>query len=89
MARIGGSIWSTEKTLSFWRRTNGCDAQDTSVVDFDHRDQSDPTLRGALSGRLRPPQGHRKPDCNAGLPDRIEQRGQIEIERIVERQQRA
>jgi polyhydroxybutyrate depolymerase len=36
-------FWSTERTFAFWRRVNGCDAQDTDVVDLDHRDPSDPT----------------------------------------------
>jgi polyhydroxybutyrate depolymerase len=52
---LAAGIWSREKTLSFWRRTNGCDAQDMNVVDFYHRDQSDPTTATRISSRC--PQG--------------------------------
>jgi len=34
-------FWSTEKTLAFWRRVNGCEAQDAASIDLDDRDQSD------------------------------------------------
>jgi polyhydroxybutyrate depolymerase len=34
-------FWSTEKTLDFWRRANGCEAQDAAVADLDDRDKSD------------------------------------------------
>jgi len=36
-------FWSTQQTFDFWRRANGCDAQDAAAVELDHRDQTDPT----------------------------------------------
>ena len=34
-------FWSTEKTLEFWRRANGCETQDAAAADLDDRDKSD------------------------------------------------
>lgn len=48
-------FWSTEKTLAFWRRVNGCEAQDTAVVELDHRDPSDRTTVTRIESRC--PQG--------------------------------
>jgi polyhydroxybutyrate depolymerase len=36
-------FWSTQQTFDFWRRVNGCGAEDSAVVNLDHRDPSDPT----------------------------------------------
>jgi polyhydroxybutyrate depolymerase len=35
--------WSTEKTLAFWRRINGCEDKDASVTDMADRDPTDRT----------------------------------------------
>jgi polyhydroxybutyrate depolymerase len=42
-------FWSTQQTFDFWRRVNGCDAQDAAMVDLDHRDPSDPTTVTRIS----------------------------------------
>jgi polyhydroxybutyrate depolymerase len=34
-------FWSTEQTLAFWQRANGCDEQETTRVDLDDRDATD------------------------------------------------
>ena len=36
-------FWSTAKTLAFWRRANGCEAQDAAVIDLEDHDQNDQT----------------------------------------------
>jgi polyhydroxybutyrate depolymerase len=47
-------FWSTEKTFAFWRRVNGCDAQDAEIVDLPHRDKSDPTTVTRITSRCPP-----------------------------------
>ena len=42
-------FWSTQRTFDFWRRVNGCDAQDSAVSELDHRDPSDPTTVTRIS----------------------------------------
>jgi polyhydroxybutyrate depolymerase len=44
-------FWSTMKTFDFWRRVNGCDAQQTDVAELEHRDPSDPTSVTRMSAR--------------------------------------
>ena len=34
-------FWSTERTLAFWRRVNGCEEQDATAADLDDRDTTD------------------------------------------------
>ncbi|MFB9268254.1 alpha/beta hydrolase family esterase [Bradyrhizobium erythrophlei] len=34
-------FWSTDKTLAFWRRVNGCDAKDAATAELEDRDRSD------------------------------------------------
>jgi polyhydroxybutyrate depolymerase len=36
-------FWSTEKTLEFWRRANGCEIRDAGVTDLEDRDKTDQT----------------------------------------------
>jgi polyhydroxybutyrate depolymerase len=49
-------FWSTAKTLDFWRRANGCDAQDANTVDLDDRDRADQSTVTRISSRC--PPGH-------------------------------
>jgi polyhydroxybutyrate depolymerase len=35
------TVWSTEKTIEFWRRINGCEAGDGNAIDLDDIDRSD------------------------------------------------
>ena len=44
-------FWSTERTFAFWRRINGCDAQETAATDLEHRDPSDPTSVTRITSR--------------------------------------
>jgi polyhydroxybutyrate depolymerase len=38
-------FWSTERTLAFWRRVNGCEEQDATAADLENRDTTDhPTV---------------------------------------------
>jgi polyhydroxybutyrate depolymerase len=48
-------FWSTEETLLFWRRINGCDAGDAASTDLDDRDTSDQTTVTRVASRC--PQG--------------------------------
>jgi polyhydroxybutyrate depolymerase len=48
-------FWSTEKTLDFWRRVNGCEAQDAGTVDLKNHDQTDQSTVTRISSRC--PQG--------------------------------
>jgi polyhydroxybutyrate depolymerase len=34
-------FWSTERTLAFWRRVNGCEQQDAAATDLEDRDTTD------------------------------------------------
>jgi polyhydroxybutyrate depolymerase len=34
-------FWSTERTLAFWRRVNGCEEQDATAADLEDRDTTD------------------------------------------------
>jgi polyhydroxybutyrate depolymerase len=47
-------FWSAEKTLGFWRRANGCEAQDAAVTDLDDRDKSDQSTVTRISSRCPP-----------------------------------
>jgi polyhydroxybutyrate depolymerase len=44
-------FWSTEKTFDFWRRANGCEAQEAAVADLDDRDKSDQSTVTRISAR--------------------------------------
>ena len=44
-------FWSTEKTLDFWRRANGCETQDAAAADLDDRDKSDRSTVTRISSR--------------------------------------
>jgi polyhydroxybutyrate depolymerase len=44
-------FWSTQKTLDFWRRANGCEAQDADVTDLDDSDKADQTTVTRISSR--------------------------------------
>ena len=44
-------FWSTEKTLDFWRRANGCETRDVAVADLDDRDKSDQSTVTRISAR--------------------------------------
>jgi polyhydroxybutyrate depolymerase len=69
-------LWSTGQTLAFWRRVNGCEDRDASVVPLEDRDRNDqstvtavsshcPAGRGAMLYRVNGG-GHRMPGW---LPD--------------------
>lgn len=47
-------FWSTEKTLDFWRRANGCEMQNAAVADLDDRDKSDQSTVTRISSRCPP-----------------------------------
>ena len=47
-------FWSTAKTLDFWRRANGSDAQDANTVDLDDRDRADQSTVTRISSRCPP-----------------------------------
>jgi polyhydroxybutyrate depolymerase len=47
-------FWSTQKTLDFWRRANGCEAQDADVTDLDDSDKADQTTVTRISSRCPP-----------------------------------
>ena len=42
-------FWSTEQTLAFWRRVNGCDSGDGATANLDDRDRSDQSTVTAVS----------------------------------------
>jgi polyhydroxybutyrate depolymerase len=48
-------FWSTEKTLAFWRRANGCETENADVSELDDRDRSDQSTVTRISSRC--PQG--------------------------------
>jgi len=47
-------FWSTEKTLDFWRRANGCGMQDPAVTDLDDRDRTDGSTVTRILSRCPP-----------------------------------
>ncbi len=47
-------FWSTEKTLGFWRRANGCDTQDAAVADLDDLDRTDESTVTRILSRCPP-----------------------------------
>jgi polyhydroxybutyrate depolymerase len=47
-------FWSSEKTLAFWRRANGCEAQDADAVDLGDSDKSDQSTVTRISLRCPP-----------------------------------
>jgi polyhydroxybutyrate depolymerase len=44
-------FWSTEETLLFWRRSNGCEADDASSVELQHRDTADQSTVTLVNSR--------------------------------------
>jgi polyhydroxybutyrate depolymerase len=77
-------FWSTEQTLAFWRRVNGCDMQDANAVDLDNRDKADQSTVTRISSRCPPGRdvvlyrindgGHRMPGAvaDARLPRMVD-----------------
>jgi polyhydroxybutyrate depolymerase len=69
-------FWSAEETLAFWRRVNGCEAQNAASIDLDDRDPSDQSTVTRVESRCPPGRdvvlyrvnggGHRMP---SSLPD--------------------
>jgi polyhydroxybutyrate depolymerase len=53
-------FWSTAQTLDFWRRANGCEAGDATVVDLEHRDFTDRTTVSRI-------ESHSPPGCDVVL----------------------
>lgn len=49
-------FWSTEETLAFWRRLNGCETDDTEVTDLPDRAPADHSTVTRISSRC--PRGH-------------------------------
>ena len=47
-------FWSAERTLAFWRRVNGCEAQDAATTDLDDRDHADQSTVTLISSRCPP-----------------------------------
>lgn len=64
-------FWSTQNTLAFWRRVNGCRAGDAAVTDFGDRDPADQSTVTRIESHCPPGQdvvlyrvnggGHRMP----------------------------
>ena len=44
-------FWSTEKTLAFWRRVNGCEAKDAGTSELEDRDRADRSTVTRISSR--------------------------------------
>jgi polyhydroxybutyrate depolymerase len=69
-------FWSTDKTLDFWRRANGCETKDAGAVDLEDRDKADQTTVTRIGSNCPPGRdvvlyrvnhgGHRMP---GGFPD--------------------
>jgi polyhydroxybutyrate depolymerase len=53
----GDGYWSTEQTLNFWRRINGCEEADASAVDLEDRDPGDQTTVTRISSPCPPGRG--------------------------------
>src|SRR5882757_3566766 len=47
-------FWSTEKTLAFWRRANGCETRDGAATDLEDRDKADQSTVTKISSRCPP-----------------------------------
>ena len=47
-------FWSTEKTLAFWRRANGCEARDGAATDLEDRDRADQSTVTKIASRCPP-----------------------------------
>jgi polyhydroxybutyrate depolymerase len=47
-------FWSTEKTVQFWRKLNGCEETDAASVDLDDRDPSDDSTVTRISSTCPP-----------------------------------
>jgi polyhydroxybutyrate depolymerase len=69
-------FWSTERTLAFWRRANGCEARDGAATDLADRDKTDQSTVTKIASRCPPGRdvvlyrvnggGHRMP---GSIPD--------------------
>jgi polyhydroxybutyrate depolymerase len=44
-------FWSTQRTLGFWRRANGCETQDADADDLGDRDPADQSTVTRISSR--------------------------------------
>ena len=51
-----GGFWSTEQTLAFWRRINGCAPEDAAATDLDDRDPDDQSTVTLITSNC--PAGH-------------------------------
>jgi polyhydroxybutyrate depolymerase len=70
-------FWSTEKTLAFWRRANGCEAKEEAATELDDRDKTDQTTVTKISARCPPGRdvvlyridggGHRMPGSDSDV----------------------
>ena len=68
-------FWSTEKTLGFWRKSNGCEAKDAAVTELEDTDRNDRSTVTRIDSKCPPGRdvvlyrvndgGHRMP----GNPD--------------------
>ena len=47
-------FWSTEKTLAFWRRINGCEARDAGTINLEDRDTGDQSTITRIESRCPP-----------------------------------
>src|ERR1700730_6916039 len=47
-------FWSTERTLAFWRRVNGCEEQDAAAADLEDRDSTDHSTVTQISSNCPP-----------------------------------
>jgi polyhydroxybutyrate depolymerase len=75
-SRFADGFWSTERTLDFWRRVNGCQTKDADVADLEDRDKADRSTVTRIASKCPPGRdvalcrvndgGHRMP---GGFPD--------------------
>jgi polyhydroxybutyrate depolymerase len=47
-------FWSTDKTLEFWRRANGCETRDAGLADLEDRDKTDESTVTRISSNCPP-----------------------------------
>jgi polyhydroxybutyrate depolymerase len=47
-------FWSTDRTLAFWRRANGCETKDAGVADLEDRDKADQSTVTRISSNCPP-----------------------------------
>ena len=63
-------FWSTEKTVQFWRKLNGCEETDAASLDLDDRDPNDDSTVTRISSTC--PQGHDVLLVNAADDDGVD-----------------